>query len=366
MGVILYDNIASFAIASLVLLIVWFMLSNTTKIMPEEDNETKLRIRREEVNDRSQNMSTADQEDRDISICANCGKKGDDNSMNICNKCKQVKYCNAVCKKKHRSKHKKHCDEHLLLAVKLHDEKLFKQPPPLEDCPICFQLLPTMQTGKKYKPCCGKVICSGCIYAPQYDNQGNKVNDNEKVCPFCRALTPHAGEEASKMKMKRIEAGDAIAIHYLASTYRDGINGSLQDYTKALELFHRAGKLGYSPAYHNIGYLYHTGRGVEVDNDMAQYYFELAAIEGVTVARYNLGCVEENAGNWDEAIKHYLIAVTSGYTKALNQVKHLYSNGHATKEDYTKALQKYQAYLGEIRSDQRDKAAAADEEYRYY
>ena len=56
MGVILYDNIASFAVASPVLLIVWFMLSNTTKIMPEEDNETKLRS--EEVNDRSQNMST--------------------------------------------------------------------------------------------------------------------------------------------------------------------------------------------------------------------------------------------------------------------------------------------------------------------
>ena len=38
----------------------------------------------------------------------------------------------------------------------------------------------------------------------------------------------------------------------------------------------------------------------------------------------------------------------------------LYSKGHATKEDYTKALQ-LQTYLGEIKSDQRDKA-----NYRYY
>ena len=31
-----------------------------------------------------------------------------------------------------------------------------------------------------------------------------------------------------------------------------------------------------------------------------------------------------------------------------------------------KALQSYQTYLEEIKSDQRDKAAAADEKYRYY
>jgi len=312
MGVILYDNIASFAVASLVLLIVWFMLSNTTKIMPEgakinkqeEDNETKFRS--EEVNDRSQNMSTADQEDRDISICANCGKKGDDNSMNICNKCKQVKYCNAVCKKKHRSKHKKDCEEHtrrlaeersneLRRVAKLHDEKLFKQPPPSDDCPICFQQLPILHTGWGYYACCGKVICSGCIHAPQYDNQGNEV-DNEK-CPFCRTPTPYTDEEDVKRFQKRVEAGDPIAMYNVGNYYRDGRLGFPQDMNKALELFHRSGKLGYAASYLNVGYAYHTGRGVENDNNMAKYYFELAAIEGVAMARFNLGGIEENAGN---------------------------------------------------------------------
>jgi hypothetical protein len=55
-----------------------------------------------DVNDTLHKMSTADR----VSICANCGKEGDDVN-NICNKCKQVKYCNAACKKKHRHKHKK-------------------------------------------------------------------------------------------------------------------------------------------------------------------------------------------------------------------------------------------------------------------
>ena len=40
------------------------------------------------------------------STCACCGKEGSSDNMNTCNKCKMVKYCNAACKKKHRSKQK--------------------------------------------------------------------------------------------------------------------------------------------------------------------------------------------------------------------------------------------------------------------
>ena len=137
-----------------------------------------------------QNMSTANDTDS-VSVCANCGKEGYDIN-NVCNKCKKATYCNATCKKKHRSKHKKQCEEYVKLAAQraaeLHDEKLFKQPPPKEDCPICFIYLPSLRTGKRYKSCCGKVICCGCIHAPVYDDQGNEV-DNKK-CPFCRVPTP--------------------------------------------------------------------------------------------------------------------------------------------------------------------------------
>jgi len=47
----------------------------------------------------------------DKSTCASCGKEGNSDDMNTCNKCKMVKYCNAACKKKHRKKHKKKCEE---------------------------------------------------------------------------------------------------------------------------------------------------------------------------------------------------------------------------------------------------------------
>ena len=315
-----------------------------------------------EVKDLLQNMSTTDAQC--VSVCANCGKEGSSDINNVCNRCKQVKYCNAVCKKVHKKKHKKECDEHVRLAAELHDIELFKQPPPPEDCPICFLRLPTLNTGSTYYSCCGKVICNGCIHAPLYDNQGNKV-DNKK-CPFCRTPAPYTEEEAIEREVKRVEAGDFIAIGKLGSYYADGLYGFPQDHTKALELFHRSGKLGCSEAYCSIGTAYYNGEGVEIDKKKANHYYELGAIGGDEYARHNLGINEENAGNFDRALRHYMIAVECGGSQSLDAIKRMYSKGRSTKEDYMKALQSYQSYLEEIKSKQRDEAAAARVLYGYY
>jgi len=45
-----------------------------------------------EVNDMLQNMKTADVEETNILVCANCGKEGSD-VTNTCNKCNSVMYC---------------------------------------------------------------------------------------------------------------------------------------------------------------------------------------------------------------------------------------------------------------------------------
>ena len=140
----------------------------------------------------------------------------------------------------------------------------------------------------------------------------------------------------------------------------------LENSVVGLELWHRAAELGYATAYLNIGYSYDHGRGVEVDEKKAEHYYELSAMAGDAQARYNLCINEEDAGNMDRALKHYMISARDGYANSLEMIKELYSDGHATKEDYTKALQLYQTYLEEIKSDQRDKAAAADDDNRYY
>ena len=106
-----------------------------SSIVKEEDNNP---CGKEEVTDKHI-MCTDDIKNlhitctEDVDVCANCGKEGSD--LNICNKCKAVKYCNAACKKKHRNKHKKKCERRV---AELHDIELFKKPPPPEDCPICM------------------------------------------------------------------------------------------------------------------------------------------------------------------------------------------------------------------------------------
>ena len=166
--------------------------------------------------------------------------------------------------------------------------------------------------------------------------------------------------------MKRVEVNDEKAIYSLGTFYRYGMNGMPQDYIKALELWHKAAELGYSTAYNAIGSAYEMGIGVEMDKKKALHYFELAAMGGCVVARFNLGNMECRAGNMDRALKHHMIAARDGYSKSLKRIQESYSEGDATKDDYKKSLQLYQKYLVEIKSTQRDEAVAADDMYRYY
>ena len=278
--------------------------------------------------------------------------------MNTCNKCKAVKYCNAACKKKHRKQHKKQCERRV---TELHDEALFKDPPPQDgDCPICFIRLPTLANGRRYMSCCGKILCSGCCHADVYDNHGKIIV--EIKCPFCRTPDPTDEEFITRMK-KRMEVGDEHAFFLMGCAYSLGRYGLTQNSTKAVELWRKAGKCGYT----NIGLAYDNGEGVERDTKMAKHYLELAAMAGNVRARYNLGVDEENAGKYDIALKHYMIAVRGGCTDSVKEIQDMYTNGLATKDHYANALRSHQAYLNEIKSDQRDKAAVFDAaEYEYY
>ena len=295
------------------------------------------------------NMSTFS-ESENPSTCANCGK-GEDNSIKLkaCTACKLVKYCNRSCQIAHRPQHKKECKKR---AAELHDEKLFKQPLPLEDCPICMIRLPSPQSESVYMACCGKMICCGCFHAFQLRITKRK----EDVCPFCRAPPPGSDGERIRQFEKRANLNDPIAIYNLGGFYSQGLNGLPQSRAKALELWHRAAELGSANAYFGIGNAYKFGRAVEVDEKKAKHYWELAAIHGDLQARFNLG-VAEGLGNVDRALKHWMIAARDGHPNSLKNIQQIYSNGHITKDDYAKAQQSYKAYVDEIKSDQRDEAA---------
>ena len=293
--------------------------------------------------------------------CANCGK-GEEDGINLksCNACMMVKYCSRDCQTAHRPQHKKECKKK---AKELHEIELFKQPPPEEDCPICFLMLPGLGEERimkrTYMACCGKTICNGCIYTVQSRAYEAGRSEEDDICPFCRTPPPSSHAELIKRYKERVELNDKNALYCLGCLYSKGKYGLPQDLVKALELWHRAAKLGSAQAYHNIGYAYRNGRGVEFDMKKALHYTELAAIGGNVESRYNLGCFMGQACNLDRAVKHWMIAVHDGDHMALEGIKKLYRVGRATKDDYTEALRSYQSYQDQIKSDQRDEAAAS-------
>ena len=177
----------------------------------------------------------------------------------------------------------------------------------------------------------------------------------------------------------RAEIGDAQAIHSLGCLHSTGYCDSYghnvvpQNQAKALKLYQKAGKLGVAAAHCHLGNAYYFGRGVERNEKKANHYWELAAMEGHVAARYNLGCAEARAENMDRAMKHHMIAAGCGYYDSLEKIKQMFMNGCATKDlmyamrdDYSKALRAYQANLVQIKSPQRDEAAAFDNGYKYY
>ena len=273
--------------------------------------------------------------------------------MNSCNKCDLVKYCNAACKKKHRHKHKKKCEKRV---AELYDEKLFREPPPREDCPICFLPLP-LDDQVTFKSCCGKLICRGCIVA-MVESKG------ADLCAFCRTPNPNSNEESVKRIMKLMEKGNADAYYMLAAYYRQGINGLPQDWAKANELWLKAGELGCAEAYFNLGNAYGNGRGVERDMKKAKYYYELAAIGGDLSARHNLGCTEGRARNPHRATKHFILAARAGHDKALGMVKQGFMGGIVGKDEYANTLRAYQKSVDEMKSEARDKVKAIMARYR--
>ena len=279
--------------------------------------------------------------------CASCGKEG--GNLNTCNKCKMVKYCNAACKKKHQSKHKKQCKRRV---AELHYQALFKEPPPRDECPICF--LPHDARQTMFSSCCGKLICRGCIYAMDEEARGR--GGEVGLCSFCRTPDATSEEEQVNRTKKLMDANNAHAFYNLAGYYNQGIMGMPRNNAKANELWLRAGELGYAYGYYSLGNSYYNGDGVQVDEKKAKYYYELAATNGCVEARHNLGGFEERAGNYHLAMRHFILAARAGFQKSLDAVKAGFMTGLVTKDEYANSLRAHQERYNEMKSEHRDKA----------
>ena len=243
---------------------------NTTKdTVASSDDEEEDDV--EEENN-GVDVSGVDDEPKDSSdarnICEECGKAGDD--LKHCASCKSAKYCSRECQLKAWASHKQECKKR---SAELHEEALFKQPPPRPDCPICFIPLPIEISECQFQICCGNYLCTGCV-------QAHWMVQDELDCPFCREVATMKNKEYIKRLEKRAAVNDADAICFLAGLHSGGEKGLRVDHVKALQLWLKAGKLGSALAYRNVGAAYHDGRGVAKNAAKEKYYHELAAIGG--------------------------------------------------------------------------------------
>ena len=291
-------------------------------------------------------MSAVADSESGMILCASCGiAEGDDTKLRKCTACYLVRYCSVKCQKAHRKQHKRECKKR---AAELRDERLFKQPESshLGDCPICMIPLPLDMTKSNMRSCCSSLICNGCTHA--IISQESLTYDK---CPFCRAAVP-SEEVRDKRRMKRVEAGDAVAMHYQGcSEYGKG------KYQSACEYWIKAAELGYASAHWMLAQVYNFGHGVEQNEGKYVHHLEEAAIGGHPEARHYLGMHEGTKNNNRErAVKHWTIAATQGDDASIGILKLACRDGQITKEDFAPALRAYQAAVDAAKSPQREKA----------
>ena len=90
-----------------------------------------------------------------------------------------------------------------------------------------------------------------------------------------------------------------------------------------------------------MGVSYICGRGIGINKDQAKYYWELAAINGNTRARCDLGKLEIHNGTNEQAKKHIMIAARAGDNESLDSVKAGFMEGNVTKDEYENVLRSY-------------------------
>ena len=292
-------------------------------------------------------------------VCANCGQEGGDGvKLKNCTACLLVKYCGVDCQKVHRKVHKKACKKR---AAELKDEKLYGQGHEREErdfCPICTQPVPMPTTKHSMSnPCCMKMVCNGCVLA------GMKMGIYDK-CVFCRTPRPKGEAEILSLVRARVEKKDPAAIKNLGDQYSQGGLGLKKDMSRAINLYVESEELGSAGACYELGCIYSNGDNVEQDVEKGVRYFEKAAMLGHPMARHNLGSDECDRGNYDRAVRHFLISAKMGMEGSPEDIKRMFAKGVATKSQYVEALKGYQDAVEEMESPQREEAKNFFEQFR--
>ena len=288
-----------------------------------------------------------------VPACANCGKESG-NAVKLKNcACLLVKYCSVDCQMAHRKHHMSACKKRV---AELEDERLYgqgRERPEDDFCPVCTLPIPVpMQEHAYVNVCCMKRICMGCSWA--YISKSKKDD-----CPFCRASLSDDNELAKVQA--RVDAKDPAAITMLGDFHYFGKHGLERNFQRSLSLWREAADRGSAEAQMKLGTCYSSGDGVKQDEAKARYHWGKSACLGHMGARHNLGVVESTSGNFERAVRHWMISAKMGVKDSLDNIKVMFAAGHATKQQYREALVGYQAATEETKSHEREKVLRSQE-----
>ena len=177
-------------------------------------------------------------------------------------------------------------------------------------------------------------------------------------CPFCRSPVVWDNSVVLASLQQRVDAKDPQAIKFLGDLYYGGGYGLEKDLPRAIELWTEAAELGSAEAHFNLGVVHERGgEGVMKSRVKGIRHLEAAAMKGHAVSRFNLGLHEYTDGNYDRALRHFMISAKMGHKDSLELAAGVVAAGVGTDEQYDEALDEYQAAVEETKSPERDYAA---------
>lgn len=124
------------------------------------------------------------------------------------------------------------------------------------------------------------------------------------------------------------------------------------NYSDSISLYKQAEKLGSPDAMLSLSTMYKNGKGVTINESLANQYvqkatalYENKAKDGDTNAEYNLGRIYSyyiKPADKPEAYKHFLKAANNNHMKAQYAVATFLDTGSAGKRDYEEAMKWYE------------------------
>ena len=109
-------------------------------------------------------------------------------------------------------------------------------------------------------------------------------------------------------------------------------------------------------AHYDLGYAYFNGDGVQKDKLRGVRHWQHAAMKGHVLSRHSLGFTEFDNGNYELAVRHWMISAKMGYEDSLCCIKEMFMKGQATKAQYAEALRGYGNAAEEMKNHQREEA----------